>query len=192
MSNQPRVKRPYLRAEERREVLLAVASAIVDRDGLASLTMVGVAEAAGISRQLVYRHFVDHNRLLEALLRSRFAAMEESFEQQAASAVMDTAGFIESRVRAAMTMPAADHRLIRSIFGDLGSQRPDMAQTVSTLRQSLIDRYAVLVRRKDGPAEVSRARIWAAVNALFGLWELYDEGLLELDDAVGVFVELTS
>ena len=118
--------------------------------------------------------------------------MEESFERDAPSAAEDAAGFVESRVRAAMTMAASDHRLIRSVFGDLGQARPDLAPTISTIRQRLIDRYAALVAGRGHPEPTERARIWAAMNALFGLWDLYDDGQVGLDEAVQVFFELTS
>jgi AcrR family transcriptional regulator len=185
-------KRPYLRAEDRRQALLAAASALVDREGLATLTMVGVADEAGISRQLVYRHFNDLDALVVALLRARFAAMEESFQRDAATADGDAASFIEARVRATLAMPAEDHRLVRSVFGGVGGARPDLAPTLSLLRRRLIDRYSALVPTDAGPTHLKRARIWSAVYALFGLWELHDEGLLSADDAVRVFLDLTS
>ena len=49
--------RKYLRAGERREQLLAAAADLVGKQGWGGLGMIPLAEAAGVSRQLVYEHF---------------------------------------------------------------------------------------------------------------------------------------
>jgi AcrR family transcriptional regulator len=56
-------------AGERREQLLDVTKEIVDRDGFHAVSIEAVARAAGITRPVVYGHFEDLPRLLEALVR---------------------------------------------------------------------------------------------------------------------------
>ncbi|MDQ3936824.1 MAG: TetR/AcrR family transcriptional regulator [Actinomycetota bacterium] len=55
-------------AEQRREQLLDVTKAIVDRSGFHAVSIEAVARAAGITRPVVYGHFADLNALLEALV----------------------------------------------------------------------------------------------------------------------------
>jgi AcrR family transcriptional regulator len=51
-----------------RERLLEAATRCIARDGLAGLSMAGVATEAGVSRPTVYRYFADRRALLEAAL----------------------------------------------------------------------------------------------------------------------------
>ena len=60
--------RTRLPAAERRSQLLDVAKAIVDRHGFHAVTMEGIARAAGVTRPVVYGHFPDLERLLEAMV----------------------------------------------------------------------------------------------------------------------------
>ena len=60
-------------AEDRREQLLDVTKAIVDRSGFHAVSIEAVARDAGISRPIVYGHFEDLSRLLEALVERESA-----------------------------------------------------------------------------------------------------------------------
>jgi AcrR family transcriptional regulator len=57
-----------LSADERREQLLDVTKAIVAEHGFHTVSIEGVARAAGVSRPIVYGHFRDLAGLLEALV----------------------------------------------------------------------------------------------------------------------------
>jgi AcrR family transcriptional regulator len=52
-------KRPDMASHHRHRALLDVATEIVGRSGWNALTMNGLAEQAGVSRQLVYDHLED-------------------------------------------------------------------------------------------------------------------------------------
>lgn len=54
--------------EERREAIIAAAFEVAARDRLGGLSARAVAEAAGVSKGLVFFHFEDRERLLLALL----------------------------------------------------------------------------------------------------------------------------
>ena len=56
-------------ASDRREALLDVAAAIVVSDGASAVSMETVAEQAGVSRPLVYKHFANREELLTAVYR---------------------------------------------------------------------------------------------------------------------------
>lgn len=55
-------------ADERREQLLDVTKAIVERDGFHAVSIEAAAREAGVSRPIVYGHFADLPGLLEALV----------------------------------------------------------------------------------------------------------------------------
>jgi AcrR family transcriptional regulator len=55
-------------AEQRREQLLDVTKAVVGERGFHGASIEAVAQAAGISRPIVYKHFDDLGSLLEAML----------------------------------------------------------------------------------------------------------------------------
>src|SRR3982751_4992314 len=59
---------PRMTAEERREQLLDVTKALVDRGGFHAVSIEAVAREAGITRPIVYSHFQDLPSLLEALV----------------------------------------------------------------------------------------------------------------------------
>jgi AcrR family transcriptional regulator len=66
-----------LPAEARRRQILDVTAAIVADSGFGSVSIQGVATAAGISRPIVYEHFGDLDGLLRALVRREMAAAGE-------------------------------------------------------------------------------------------------------------------
>jgi AcrR family transcriptional regulator len=75
---QPRVRLgepARLRREVRRDALLDTALGIVNADGADAVTMESVAEQAGVSRPLVYKHFANRDELLVALYRRETVAM---------------------------------------------------------------------------------------------------------------------
>jgi AcrR family transcriptional regulator len=55
-----------------KNALLAAAETMLDRGGLADLSLRAIAEAAGVSRQAPYNHFRDKKALLAALARAGF------------------------------------------------------------------------------------------------------------------------
>jgi AcrR family transcriptional regulator len=57
-----------MRAPARREHLLDAAKAVVADDGFHAVSIEAVARRAGITRPIVYRHFDDLSRLLDALV----------------------------------------------------------------------------------------------------------------------------
>jgi AcrR family transcriptional regulator len=61
---------------ERREHLLDVAAALVVERGVESVTMEGVAAAAGVSKGLGYAYFANSSELLQALLKRELKRLQ--------------------------------------------------------------------------------------------------------------------
>jgi AcrR family transcriptional regulator len=179
--------RPYLRSGDRRRQLLAAAMTVIDSCGLAGLTIANVAAEAGVTRQLVYRHFDDVNALLLALLADRFDA--DRADPGQAPAGERPPGLARSLALRAISRPAADRRLLRSVLAASDERRPELTQLIAALRTGIIDRWIRLA--PDGKTDAAaRAWIWAIFNAQFGLWDLVDAGEIDPEQAVGILIGL--
>ena len=71
---------------ERREALLDTAVELVVSGDLETVSMEAVAERAGVSRPLVYKHFADLNELLGAVYRREAAYLHEKLAAEVGSA----------------------------------------------------------------------------------------------------------
>jgi len=179
--------RPYLRSGDRRRQLLAAAMAVIDSRGLDGLTIANVAAQAGVTRQLVYGHFDDANALLLALLEDRFGADRTDPGQVPAGE--RPPGLARSLALRAMSRPAADRRLLRSVLAASDERRPELTQLIAALRAGIIDRWIKLA--PDGKTDAAaRAWVWAVFNAQFGLWDLVDGGEIDPEQAVGILIGL--
>lgn len=184
-------KRPYLRSDDRRQQLLEVAQLIVDRDGLAKLNMSQLAKEAGVTRQTVYHHFSDLNDLIEQLLIRRFGTTLEDVEQIATANKGDFVHIVGLSVRVVFNMERKDRDLMRYVFLGLAGDRPELRALVAHLRGIIIDRWMRFLYGQTDTPEYTRARIWAALTSLFGLWDLVDEGLIDVDSAVSILMEIS-
>ncbi|GAA5179578.1 hypothetical protein GCM10023322_10000 [Rugosimonospora acidiphila] len=64
------------RSRRTRQALLAAARTLVERDGVAAVTMASVAEHAGVTRRAVYLHFATRTELVTALYESVIESAE--------------------------------------------------------------------------------------------------------------------
>lgn len=164
-------KRPYLRADARREMILEAAERVIARDGLAQLSMIGVAHEAHVSRQLIYRHFTSRSELLVGLVEHHFSLIEGNFAE-AVSQFEDPRELLHARFARAMQMPVRDQLLTRSVFSGADQLEPDLAPAVAQVRDRLIGRWTSLGLAPYADDAVGRARVWAIFHAVFGLWDL--------------------
>jgi AcrR family transcriptional regulator len=72
--------------EERREALLDVAAQLVVDGSIEYVSMERVAEAARVSRPLVYKHFAGRDELLAAVYRREAAKLHEAMARDVAAA----------------------------------------------------------------------------------------------------------
>ena len=185
----PSTKRPYLRADARREMILEAAERVIARDGLAQLSMIGVAHEARVSRQLIYRHFASRSELLVGLVEHHFSVLEGDLGE-ALGDYEDARDLLRDRFARALALPLRDQLLIRSVFSGADQLEPDLAPGVAQLRDQLIRRWTVLGLAPYGDDEIGRARVWAIFHAVFGLWDLIGAGTLEGDAAFAILMDL--
>jgi AcrR family transcriptional regulator len=179
-----RTTRPYLTAAERRRQLLDAAARCFARDGYGGLTMVALAEEAGISRRLVYNHFPDLHRLYEAYFDDRTRRYLEGIDDAVVAGGTDRRTAFTGAFRHLLAMPAADQRAIRVLLTDPGL--PDLEPLRARVRAHIEARWlAPFVARTDDPA-LARALLWSVVNGLFGLADVVARDEITAEAAVGL------
>jgi AcrR family transcriptional regulator len=75
-----------LQSSARREALLDAAVALVKAKGVQVVSMEAVAERAGVSRTLVYKHFANRDELLAATYRREASNLHQDLASEVASA----------------------------------------------------------------------------------------------------------
>ncbi len=186
-------RRSYLRSEDRRRQLLDVATQIAGSEGVDRLTIVGLAKAAGVSRQLVYDHFSDLQGLLGAVLADRFGVIDDAIYRSisAPGAFDDRERAVEVALGAArgfLELSREDRHLLRSVLSTTDAPAHELNPLAVALRERSIRRWRPLLG--DERASSSRPRAWALVNALDGLGDLVATGELDVDGALEEFAFL--
>lgn len=117
----------------RRTALLDAAAAIVASDGVAAVTMDTVAEAAGVSRPLVYRYFPTSGDLLAELYARELTDHDAKLRDELAAA-----STFEDNVRALM-------RVWLETFGERGAVVGPLFRA-----EAIADRVREERRKRDG------------------------------------------
>jgi AcrR family transcriptional regulator len=85
-SDPPAVAEGRLPSSARRDALLDAAVALVGSKGVQEVSMEAVAEHAGVSRPLVYKHFANRGELLAAAYRREASKLHRDLASEVASA----------------------------------------------------------------------------------------------------------
>jgi AcrR family transcriptional regulator len=110
----------------RREALLDAAAALIVADGVEMVSMERVADRAGVSRPLVYKHFANRGEMLTAVYRREATILHSELS----SKVRATAGvedMYRTLVRAAFRASSERGRLFRALRS-AGAWNPDLRQ----------------------------------------------------------------
>lgn len=171
-------KRSYLSADRRRADLLAVAAEIVLERGWRALTMKGLAERAGVSRQLVYQRFPDLSVLLVALTEYLFDQARDATQAIVDASESEEAGSLAMRhYEVYLDMPPAQRRVLRVITAEPDVDEPELRRVHRFVRERMLDLWTPGVLRRTGlPQRSARALAWMMTTAAWGLAELVDDG----------------
>jgi AcrR family transcriptional regulator len=179
-----KVTRPYKlgRREESarrtREGILRAADGLLEKEGVASLTMEGVARTAGVSRISVYDHFGDRSGLIEALTwrmflkhdvdRVRRARLQKDVRRSLVDFVRENTKYLCSfgpkaigLLRAAMDDPDAAS-VVRLIYVD--SRRASIQELVDRLEEA-----GELSKEWSGERAVDALMVITSLESLDGL-----------------------
>jgi AcrR family transcriptional regulator len=188
-----------------REALVRAARTILEKQGLAALSLRGAARAAGVSPAAPYHHFPDKHALLDAVAVQGFdeltSAMDKRMaKQKGPSARLDASGV--GYVVFALENPA----LFRLMFGGDGQQSSASA-SLKEARASLKEARASLKEARDRAYGVLQAavaktsltgvadplvclRLWALVHGIATL--ILDGGINPAELGLGGGVALAA
>jgi AcrR family transcriptional regulator len=159
---------------ERRDALLDAAVELVTSGDIASVSMETVAERAGVSRPLVYKHFANRSELLAAVYRREARGLHRRLAR-AVGAAESVEGMFRALIHGALH--AADERgrvfaALRSAGGWNRELRHEQrARDVDTVRAfaARAERELNIARRE---ATVATATLLAAIEPVLAQWRL--------------------
>jgi AcrR family transcriptional regulator len=179
-------RRAELEAETRRRITESAVS-LHERVGPARTSITAIADAAGVRRSTVYRHFPDDDALFEAC-SSHFRALNPPPDPAGWAAIEDPELRTETALRELYAFYGRTHRMYESLFRD--------ESLVPAVRGRLRDFHGYLDKACDvllkGRGRVSR-RVRASLGhaVAFETWRsLTQDQQLSNDEAVALMCEL--
>jgi AcrR family transcriptional regulator len=156
-----------LRAAERRAQLLGVARRLFARDGYRGASMEAIAEAAGVTKPVLYQHFSSKRALYQALLASELGRLTEELEA-AFSRDESNGERLRQGFGAYVSFVDRHEDAFRLLFTEALGLDADFQQQVARFRRWVADRVAAIIAAEAGLA-APRARALAA--AIVGMAE---------------------
>jgi AcrR family transcriptional regulator len=156
-----------LRAAERRAQLLGVARRLFARDGYRGASMESIAEAAGVTKPVLYQHFSSKRALYEALLAGELGRLTEELET-AFSQAEDNAERLRRGFGAYLAFVDRHEDAFRLLFTEALALDADFQGQVAGFREWVAGRVSAIIAAEAGLA-VPRARALAA--AIVGMAE---------------------
>jgi len=167
-----------LKASERRDVFLDSAAAIVLEQGVAAVTMEGVAQRCGVNKSLPYRYFADRDAVLAAL----FDREQASYAARWTSELPPDATF-DAAVRAALRHWCARADESGELFLRLVTDSGRLRERAREMQESNAKAWAAGLQRAYGlPAGEALQYAWFMVTGVTGFLAARngdDEALIE-------------
>ncbi|HEY8950043.1 MAG TPA: TetR/AcrR family transcriptional regulator [Rhizomicrobium sp.] len=142
-----------------REALRAAAVAILEKEGLAALSLRAVARKAGVSHAAPYRHFASHEALLVGLAVDGFESLRVAIAN-AAAAPNDRADRITTIGGAYMRFASENPALTQLMFGPQIPNRDAIPELANAA-----DAIGMEIGASLGDPALGLA-VWAAVHGL--------------------------
>ena len=156
-----------LRAAERRAQLLGVARRLFARDGYRGASMESIAEAAGVTKPVLYQHFSSKRALYSALLAGELARLTQELEV-AFSQAESNGERLRQGFGAYLDFVDRHEDAFRLLFTEALGLDADFQQQVAEFRRWVAGRVAAIIAAEAG-LDVPRARALAA--AIVGMAE---------------------
>jgi AcrR family transcriptional regulator len=156
-----------LRAAERRAQLLGVARRLFARDGYRGASMESIAEAAGVTKPVLYQHFSSKRALYSALLANDLGRLTADLEA-AFSQAEDNAERLRRGFGAYLDFVDRHEDAFRLLFTEALGLDADFQRQVAAFRRWVAGRVATIIAAEAGLA-APRARALAA--AIVGMAE---------------------
>jgi AcrR family transcriptional regulator len=156
-----------LRAAERRAQLLGVARRLFARDGYRGASMESIAEAAGVTKPVLYQHFSSKRALYSALLANDLGRLTQELET-AFSQAEDNEERLRRGFGAYLDFVDRHEDAFRLLFTEALGLDADFQRQVTEFRRWVAARVARIIAAEAGLAP-ARARALAA--AIVGMAE---------------------
>jgi AcrR family transcriptional regulator len=139
--------------EATREKLIRVATDLLEREGLAAVTLREVGRLSGLSRSAPYRHFTNKSGLLAAVAGRGLLALHADLVEAEGSAA-DPVGRLEAMSRAHLRFAADNPALYPLIFSreTVGADDAGLDEAARTTHQLFVSTVADGVRQGLLPA----------------------------------------
>ena len=157
--------RPYLNTEDRRATLLDAFGRLLERKSLDSITMVEVAEDAGVSRALLYKHFPDLASLVQEYLWDRAARYFEIIDAQPVPILRSTTG-AASGVTAITAIPISELRAIEVLLASRVD--PELGPVRERFREVFLQRWDGVISNARDP-QLARSVVWTLLGPIISL-----------------------
>jgi AcrR family transcriptional regulator len=165
-----------LPAAERREQLLAVALGVFSEQGFHGASMNDVADAAGVTKPVLYQHFLSKRELYLALLQE---AGERLHELIVAAAISATGPHdqVSKGVTAYFRWVAEDRASFLLLFGDGARRDDEFTEALRLLEARLATAIAPMIR-----AEIDAEHQANLAHGIIGLAESTSRRLVAKGD----------
>jgi len=154
-----------LPADERRQQLLAVACELFAHSGFHDTSMDDIAEAAGVTKPVLYQHFPSKRALYGELLDDTGRRLLDHLARATSEATSGRER-VEAGFRAYFQFAVGDRSSFRLLFGTSIRSDPEFARTVDTILEAAAAEISTLI---DLPTSEQQRRVLA--YALVGMGE---------------------
>ena len=162
-----------LSATARREQLLDVALEVFARTGYHDTSMNDVAEAAGVTKPVLYQHFESKRELFQALLDAVGARMLNAIREGTAEA-NDGRTRTELGFRSYFRWVSADHDAFMLLYGGASRRDQEFSRAVRRVTNGMVQAIAPLIA-----ADIDDEHRLTLAHALVGLAEGASRRLVE-------------
>jgi AcrR family transcriptional regulator len=138
-----------LRAAERRAQLLGVARRLFARDGYRGASMESIAEAAGVTKPVLYQHFSSKRALYSALLANDLGRLTGSWRRPSARP-RATSERLRRGFGAYLDFVDRHEDAFRLLFTEALGLDADFQQQVAEFRRWVAERVAAIIAAEAG------------------------------------------
>lgn len=186
-------KRPYLAKENRRDALLDVACKVVEAQGWPALSMISVAEAAKVSRQLVYQHFDSVDELMADTMARLFSSGYESIRERIGKHSGDFADMVRFAEHQTFDEQPARIRALWQMITATYSDNAETARMSTRMRHLIVKLWAETIARElNLNLQQSRAMAWMLNMSFWGAHQMVHDGEISRKAANDLFVWMVS
>jgi AcrR family transcriptional regulator len=166
-----------LSATARREQLLDVALEVFARSGYHDTSMNDVAEAAGVTKPVLYQHFESKRELFQALLDAVGARMLHAI-REGTSGATDGKSRTELGFRSYFRWVSQDHDAFMLLYGGASRRDQEFSRAVRRVTNGMVQAIAPLIA-----ADIDDEHRLTLAHALVGLAEGASRRLVERGEA---------